>query len=248
MRGDGRRSTVRTGVLTESQGPYAGPCARHDARGSGYIFREGGAKHTRTVRPALPSNDRILWRKLLHLDLEAHPPQAAIQTVTLRAEPGSTSQVQLGLFTPQLPEPSRLDVTLARLRAVVGEGDVGCATLENTHRSEGFRVEPFRVPSTQSALREPVPLRPATRRLRPAEPVFVTLRNGQPRAFLFRERSYAVERAYGPWRSSGEWWNSSLWGCEQWDLIARAEDNNRLMGCFERDVLRDAWQIVALYD
>ena len=39
---------------------------------------EGGATHTRTVRPALPTNERQIWIKLLHLDLEAHPPQAAI--------------------------------------------------------------------------------------------------------------------------------------------------------------------------
>ena len=39
---------------------------------------EGGASHSRTVRPALPTNDRHLWIKLLHLDLEAHPPHAAI--------------------------------------------------------------------------------------------------------------------------------------------------------------------------
>ncbi len=42
---------------------------------------EGGATHTRTVRPALPTNDKQLWLKLLHLDLEAHPPQAAILAV-----------------------------------------------------------------------------------------------------------------------------------------------------------------------
>jgi protein ImuB len=34
---------------------------------------EGGGSYARTVRPALPSNDRQLWIKLLHLDLEAHP-------------------------------------------------------------------------------------------------------------------------------------------------------------------------------
>jgi len=69
---------------------------------------DGGATHSRTVRPALPTSDRQLWLKLLHLDLETHPPQAAILAVTLDAEPGSTSKVQLGLFSPQLPEPSRL--------------------------------------------------------------------------------------------------------------------------------------------
>ena len=104
------------------------------------------ASHTRTVRPALPSNDRQLWIKLLHLDLEAHPPQAAILSLTLTAEPGSTSKVQLGLFSPQLPEPTRLDVTLARIRAIVGEDYVGRAVLKDTHQPDGFRMEPFTVP------------------------------------------------------------------------------------------------------
>jgi DNA-binding transcriptional regulator YhcF (GntR family) len=71
---------------------------------------EGNGLHVRTVRPALPTNDRQLWIKLMHLDLEAHPPPAAVLALTLGAEPGSVSKVQLGLFSPQLPEPSRLDV------------------------------------------------------------------------------------------------------------------------------------------
>lgn len=204
--------------------------------------------HARTVRPAVPTNDQALWLKLLHLDLEAHPPQAAILAVALEAEPGSTSKVQLGLFSPQLPEPSRLDVTLARIRALVGEGNVGCAALEDTHRAEGFRMEPFRIAAAPPALREPAPSRPATRRLRPAEVAFVTLHGEQPRSFIFRERRYTVEHAYGPWRSSGDWWNASLWGCEQWDLIARAGDHSLLHCCLLRDVLCDAWQVVALYD
>ena len=68
---------------------------------------DGGGTHSRTVRPALPTTDKQLWIKLLHLDLEAHPPQAAILALTLTAEPGSTSKVQLGLFSPQLPEAAR---------------------------------------------------------------------------------------------------------------------------------------------
>jgi protein ImuB len=90
---------------------------------------DGGASHTRTVRPALPTTDRQLWIKLLHLDLQAHPPSASILAIALHAEPGNTSKVQLGLFSPQLPEASRLDVALARIRAIVGENNVGCAVL-----------------------------------------------------------------------------------------------------------------------
>ena len=209
---------------------------------------EGGAIHTRTVRPALPTNDRQLWIKLLHLDLEAHPPQAAVLAVTLDAEPGSTSQIQLGLFSPQLPEPSRLDVTLARIRTIVGDGNAGRAVLTDTHQLDGFRVEPFEIPSAQPAESPTAPLRPAMRRLRPAESVFVTMQGARPETFLFRQRRYSVERAYGPWLTNGEWWNATLWGCEQWDLVARSPDGDTLCGCLMRDVLQNRWQMAGLYD
>lgn len=119
---------------------------------------EGGATHTRTVRPALPANDKQLWLKLLHLDLEAHPPHAPILALQLQADPGATSKVQLGLFAPQLPEPSRLDVTLARIRALVGEGNVGRPALKDTHQADAFRMEEFRL---SSAVSKPVENRKA---------------------------------------------------------------------------------------
>jgi protein ImuB len=217
---------------------------------------EAGKTHSRTVRPALPTNDRPLWLKLLHLDLEAHPPQAAILAVALDAEPGGTGKVQLGLFTPQLPEPSSLDVTLARIRTIVGDNNVGRAVLTDTHRPDGFRMEPFSVcgllrVSTQSedpSKNLPAPLCTTMRRLRPKEAVFVAVRSEQPKSFVFRDRRYTVDRAYGPWLSSGDWWNSTLWGCEQWDLTARAQDGALLCCCLVHDLLRERWQMVGLYD
>jgi protein ImuB len=215
---------------------------------------EGGGLHTRTVRPALPSNSRQLWIKLLHLDLEAHPPQAAILSLTLTAEPCCTSKVQLGLFSPQLPEPMRLDVTLARIRAIVGEDAVGRPVLADMHRRDRFHVEPFAIPSGSST--SSVSSGPhgsdrslaAMRQLRPAERVDVTLRERQPVVFTFRDRRYEVERAYGPWLMSGDWWNPSLWGMEQWDLIARAADGSLLCCCVARDGAQPGWQMVTLYD
>ena len=209
---------------------------------------EGGATHTRTVRPALPTNDRQLWLKLLHLDLEAHPPQAAILVVTLDAEPGNTSKVQLGLFSPQLPEPSRLDVTLARIRAIVGEENVGRAVLEDTHRPDGFRMEPFTIPTARPAEVPVMPVRPAMRRLRPPEAAFVTLQSERPAAVIFRAQRFVVERAWGPWQTEGEWWTATLWGCEEWDMVARSQAGSMLCCSLVRDLLRDQWQMAAYYD
>jgi protein ImuB len=214
---------------------------------------DGGGMHARTVRPALPTNDKQLWIKLLHLDLEAHPPQAAVLAVALDAEPGATSKVQLGLFSPQLPEASRLDVTLARIRAVVGEENVGRAVLLDTHAPEAFRLESFRIDAfraTESAAETTASaeLRAAARQLRPTENETVTLEAQRPARFYFREQCYVVERAYGPWLACGDWWQPTLWGHEQWDIVARAGDSSLLCCCLVRDRMHGGWQMAALYD
>ena len=145
---------------------------------------EGGGTHGCAIRPAVPTIDRKFLLKLLQLEIGAHPPQAAVVRLTLRAEAGAQSKVQLGLFAPQTPEPSRLDVTLARLRAMVGEERVGSPVLEDTHRADGFRMEGFAIASQQvsrSASRrvsEPdddASPRMALRRVRPARAVRVVL-------------------------------------------------------------------------
>jgi len=209
---------------------------------------EGGATHVRTVRPALPTNDRPLWLKLLQLDLEANPPPAAIVAVTLTAEPGSTSKVQLGLFSPQLPESMRLDVTLARIRALVGDECVGSPVLRDTNQPDGFRVEPFKVSSARSSSSATVSSSAAMRQLRPPERVSITLRDRHPASFVFRDCRYEVEHAYGPWLAEGDWWNRETWALEQWDLIGRSSDGAMLCCCLVRDLKEQSWQVVTLYD
>jgi protein ImuB len=212
---------------------------------------EGGIEYTRTVRPALASNDPQLWLKLVRLDLAAHSPQAAILAVALSAETGSRSKVQLGLFTPQAPEPDRLDITLARLRSLVGEDCVGTPVLKDAHRPDSFEVAPFRVIAVHSKSNvstEPQPTRSALRILRPAETLGITLRNKTPEAFIFRAARYRVERAYGPWIASGEWWNPTLWAAQQWDIIARNANGETLYCCLSYEPLEKAWQMAGLYD
>jgi protein ImuB len=211
---------------------------------------EGGGTHLRTVKPALPSNDRAMWLKLIHLGMEAHAPGAAVLGIVLTAEPGETGKVQMGLFSPQLPEPMRLDVTLARIKAIVGEECVGRAVLEDTHRVDGFRMEGFTAAAavgTGSAW-ECSGSPAAMRRLRPPESIAVTVREERPAGLAFHGRWYEVERAYGPWAMSGEWWSQTLWGVEQWDLVARAVDGAMLCCCLVRDVGRGEWSMEALYD
>lgn len=213
------------------------------------LILEGAGAHSCTVRPALPTNDKQLWIKLLELELEAHPPKAAVLALTLAAEPGSTSKVQRGLFAPQIPEPARLDITLARIRAIVGEENVGRAVLTDSHQPQGFHVEPFTLALDSASLSSSKRSRSAVRKLYPMENIALKILNNRPRTVVFRQKQYIVKDAYGPWLISGDWWNQSGWTVEQWDLIAHNEEGGGLLCCCViRDPKQDCWKMAALYD
>jgi protein ImuB len=209
---------------------------------------QSGAIHRCTVRPALSTNDKQLWIKLIHHELDAHPPKAAVLALTLVAEPGSAYKVQLGLFSPQLPESARLDVTLARIRAIVGEDNIGQPVLTDSNQPQGFRIKPFTLPSSVTSDKCFNSSRSSVRKLRPVEDISLTIRATRPETFAFRERLYIVKDAYGPWLTSGDWWNQSRWNFEQWDLVAHTQEGGLLCCCVIRDILQDRWQIAALYD
>jgi len=208
---------------------------------------DGCGSHERTVNPRVPTNEKKLWLKLLQLDLEGHPPNASILGVHLHAEPGATSKVQLGLFSPQLPEPGRLDVTLAKITAIVGEGNVGMAVLDDTRQAGDFHIEPFSITTaepTSTVTTSPLCLR----LLRPAELTKVEMRQGQPCEIYFRSRCYVVEKLYGPWLKGGDWWNESIWGNEQWDVVGKTSDSAILVCRLSHDFILKDWRVAGLYD
>lgn len=86
------------------------------------------------------------------------------------------------------------------------------------------------------------------RQLRPPEKTSVYLTHSHPTEFFFRRQCFAVEHAYGPWLAGGDWWNEMFWNMEQWDVVARAHNDVVLCCCIARDLLRDQWQVIALYD
>lgn len=209
---------------------------------------EGGGKHERTVKPALPVADREVLLKLLHLDLQGHPPPAGVMSVIVSAEPGDRSKVQLGLFAPQLPEPLRLDVTLARIAALVGEERVGRAKLQDTHRPEGFVMERFVVAPATKKRGMPPHHAVAIRRCRPPRNLAMQCQVQRPSSFALHAKRFTVEEAYGPWRTSGDWWSSEVWSREEWDVRAASTDGETLLCVITHDLLRHSWALEALYD
>ncbi len=208
----------------------------------------GGGSHERKVSPSVATNNRQVWLKLLQLDMENHPPQAAIVGLTLHGESAIASKVQLGLFSPQMPEPARLDVTLARIGKIVGEQNVGNAILLDTNHPENFRVEHFKVPAAEPSASPGIHACLPLRQLRPFESIRVMLRDNRPASFAFRQKAFTVERCFGPWHASGDWWNAKQWGMEQWDVVTRTEEGFLMCCCLLQDQFRNQWQMAGIYD
>jgi protein ImuB len=97
----------------------------------------------RTVTVAAPSNEVKSLLALARVQLETHPPVAAIVGVRIAAVAERLRAAQLDLFRPNGPAPARLAVTLARLTAICGPGRVGAPVVADTHRPDAYGIAPF---------------------------------------------------------------------------------------------------------
>jgi protein ImuB len=177
---------------------------------------ENQAVHQRTLRLPVPALDAKAFLKLMELDLAAHPPAAPVTHIRLWMAPVKPRPAQSGLFIPAAPEPVRLELTLARIKSLVGEDRVGSPELLDTHRPNAFRMTDFGRPR-----HTPPPVirvKLALRIFRPPRPARVALASGQP-SFVDAQgiRGRILERA-GPWRTSGDWWTIDPWSRDEWDI------------------------------
>src|SRR5206468_6817011 len=90
-----------------------------------------------------PTNDVDLLFRMLQTHLENFRSEHPIVAVALSAQPIKAAKEQFGLFETTLRNPSQLSETLARLTALLGADRVGTPVLEETHRPDAFRLEPF---------------------------------------------------------------------------------------------------------
>src|SRR5262249_40955182 len=61
---------------------------------------------------------------------------------------------QRELFLPSGPEPEKLEITLAKISAVVGRERVGSPVLLNTHKPDSFQLKKFLVPAAANGSRK----------------------------------------------------------------------------------------------
>ena len=104
-------------------------------------------KTTHTSRLDLPAPMREVraLRTLALLDLEAHPPDAAIDRVTITIDPTPGRILQHTLFARPHPTPEQLSTLLARLGALMGQNRVGAPVSVDAHRPGAFAMKPFAI-------------------------------------------------------------------------------------------------------
>jgi protein ImuB len=197
----------------------------------------------------VPMRDSKLLLKLVRLRLQSDPPPAAVIKIVLSAEADRVRTTQRGLFLPALPEPEKLELTMARLANLVGDANVGSPQLMDTHRPDAIRMGRFRLAQEAAGGRRKKPIaatdksveknssasrmtKPANgfRLLRPSVPARVELREGLPVRVFFYGAHGEIVAASGPWRTSGEWWQDP-WDQAEWDVEVRfsasAQKNKR---------------------
>ena len=228
--------------------------------------------YARVFKIPQPTNDVDLLFRMLQTHLENFRSEHPIVAVALSAEPIKPAGEQFGLFETTLRNPHQLSETLARLTALLGGDRIGTPVLEETHRPDAFRMQPFGSTGFQSGAasvlackrngREDAyrphrqdgyaPLSPALRRFRPAVSASVLRDEEIPTHVRSAEMSGKIIDERGPYLLSGNWWDEKSWSRAEWDLQL---ESGELVRCHQADqsppgdtAARATWKVDGIYD
>jgi protein ImuB len=218
----------------------------------------------------VPTRNSKMLLKLLRLQLQEDPPQAAVLKIILSAEPAQPRAAQGGLFLPSSPDPEKLELTIGRLAKLVGHTNVGSPELIDTHRPGDFRMARFAPvggastipPKNRSVVAQGSGETPRTafRVFRPEIQANVELQQNYPTHIYFRGMRGNIIAASGPWRTSGNWWREDTWQQDEWDVEVRFDSmsgqsqkissprTQNGIYCIYYDSLRAAWFARGRYD
>lgn len=190
-----------------------------------------------------PTNNVETLFRMLQTHLENFTSKSPIIAVALRAETTKPSFEQFHLFETALRDPTRLTETLARLTGLLGSERVGTPVLEETHRPDAFRMEPFSWRLAETRTDDIPPLSAtALRRFRAALPASVLLAKNRPVHFRSAKVEGAIRAGKGPYRASGNWWDENAWTRAEWDVEL---ENGAVCQCHSTG---GEWALDGIYD
>jgi protein ImuB len=207
---------------------------------------DSGEKCRRDIRLALPMQDHKIILSLLRLDLQKQVLNSGVNFLSIKVEPVKPRTFQHSLLRPTTPSPDKLVHTLARLRNLVGDDQVGYPQLLNTHRPDAFNLHRARFENRPHVHRVIENQTSAERRAEGATIQLSFRRQRPPRAIHLRTDQIVF--CAGPWRSSGDWWASGNrgngWAREEWDI----ELSNGGLYRIYWDCVEKKWFLDGVYD
>lgn len=215
---------------------------------------ENRTSHERKLTLPHPMRDHKVFLKLLLLDTEMHPPQAAVRSVSITCEPVKPRVLQNGLFVPLAPAPDKLELTLARLAKLVGEENIGSPALLDTHRPDAFTLRRFTL-NTKAANNRQLAIDNRQclgfRIFRPPLRAVVQAEQGWPMQISAwgKQRSVygKVVSLAGPWRTTGDWWRGDRWARDEWDVMLEHSGQQAVYRIY-RELKTETWFVEGNYD
>ena len=202
-----------------------------------------GAEHALTLRLPVATADQKMLLKLLHLELSERSPNAAITAIHLAMEPAKPQTTQEGLFAAAYPFPEKIELTVARIRHLVGPENIGSPRVLDTHRPDSFVMEPFAPSAQHAATSNNGSVRMAFRRFRPPQSAKVIVER-HPVHIASPSARGAIGTAKGPWFTSGNWWRTDTWQREEWDVAVASGALYRIF----QDLASKSWFVEGNYD
>jgi protein ImuB len=198
------------------------------------VTRDGVTRevHERSLQLPAPIRDARTLRTLALLDLESHPPPAAIDRVVVAVDPTPGRVVQYSLLARPLPSPEQLSTLLARLQALVGEDRCGSPAEVDSWQPGAFAMQPFAPADRGERIADRGPrIATALRRFRHPVAIRMRLDGGKPSRLAIDRRGLhggRIDACAGPWRTSGSWWDSHVWNRDEWDVTLEGGETYRV--------------------
>jgi protein ImuB len=227
-------------------------------------------EHVRSLELPIPMREARTLRTLLLLDLESHPPGAAIDGVTVTIDPTPGRVVQFSLLARPLPSPEQVSTLMARLHALMGEARCGSPGLVDSWQPGAFVMTPFQpeeaAEAVSAAAAEAAAAPPgkwsagpgssdaaalfdsgrpvmALRRFRHPVIARVRVEAGKPSRVTTDRAGLAggrVESCAGPWRTAGGWWQGTDAGMRESEGAGERKGDGVVRGGQGAEVRKDS--------
>jgi len=196
------------------------------------------------IKLSFPTLDKKFWLNLINLRIADDPPASEIVSVRLVAYFSPPRSVQRGLFAATKPEPENLQLTVDKIKNLLGKENVGVPVLLDRRLPKPFALDAERLPTGAENLK-PEESKPVLSLHYFNPPLAADVTADKGRLLYLRTRRFAgkVKEYGGFWKGFSQWWNPLLrWHTREWDVeledksLYRLQKNSR------------GWFVIGEYD